>query len=164
MKNRIVAFAFVVIAFALVEGCGNKTSKLSNESRVTAAELAELMDFHAWNLPIPQSQPPVKGLRLVIIRHDGTVVPKFETKDLSSARCAPCTFILLGLRVEAGAFKGHFDVRDSKGVGDEFADFKDNVGWAISGTTVWNGNRAQLASHYQLGEKQDSILAIELVK
>src|SRR5882762_6037708 len=114
MKNRIVAFAFVVIAFALVEACRERTSDQSAESHLTPAQLAELMDFHAWNVPIPESQQPVKGIRLVVVRHDGTVVPKFETKDLRSAP----SFILLGFRIEEGAFKGHFHVRDSKGTGE----------------------------------------------
>jgi len=168
MKKFILLLSLGLIVSALGEGCGGKES---NEHRLSVEQLAELIDFHAWKVPIPESLQPVKKARLVVVRHDGTVVPKFESGDLSSAPCAPCAFILLGFRVEGGVFKGHFHIRDSKGAGmgwplnfkDEFADSK-NLGWAITGTTVWNGNRAQLASAYKPGEKQDSILAIELVK
>ena len=72
MKNRIVVLAFAVIVSALVAGCGEKASKLSTESRLTATQLAELMDFHVWNVPIPQSLQPVKRARLVIVKADGT--------------------------------------------------------------------------------------------
>jgi len=167
MKNRIVAFAVAVIASTLVEGCGNKTSKLSNESRLTAAELAELMDCHAWNVPIPQSLQPVKRVRLVIVKADGTVVPKFDT--MTSTLPEACSFFVVGFRVEGGAFKGHFNARDSKGGGmgwplqfkDAFAD--SNPGWVI-GEPSWKGNRAELAEVSTMSVAHESILAIELLK
>ena len=174
MKNRIVMLGIVVLASALVAGCKGKAS-----NPLTVEQLADLMEFHAWTLPIPQSQQPVKKVRLVIVRHDGSEVPRFEIGDLRSASCTPCPFIQLGLRVEEGVFAGQFYLRDSKGqfessrisFKDEFAspagqgESGKSVGWVTTGATpIWNGNRAQLASEWKMGEKRDSILYLELVK
>src|SRR5438309_1776579 len=144
MKNRIVVLAFVIMASALVAGCKEKAS-----NRLTVEQLADLMDFHAWTLPIPHSQQPVKKVRLVIVRYDGSEIPRFEIGDLRSASCTPCPFIQLGLRVEEGVFKGQLYLRDSKGqfkgsrisFKDEFAspasqgESGKSVGWLTTGAT-----------------------------
>ncbi|EEF61967.1 hypothetical protein [Pedosphaera parvula] len=172
MKNLILVFSFVVIASAFVTGCEQKTSNSSAAGgQLTAADLAQLMDFHAWNVPIPQSQQPFKSIRLVIIKRDGTIVTKlFDTGSALDSE-QPCTSIFLGFRVERGTFTGHLNTRDSKGGGigwglnftDAFAD--SSPGWGTSGTAIWNGNHAELGLATKRGEMvYDNFLAIELVK
>jgi hypothetical protein len=117
---------------------------------------------------IPQSQQPVKRVRLVIVKRDGTTIPKFDTGDNLGPES--CSSILLGFRVERGAFTGHLNIRDSKGGGqgwglgfsDGFADA--NTHWTTPGTLVWNGNRARLAFIANGGELDGNVLALELVK
>jgi hypothetical protein len=115
---------------------------------------------------IPQLQQPFKSIRLVIFKPDGTVVEKFGTGNNFGSE--PCSFILLGFRVEQETFTGHFNTQDPKGGGigwnlsftDKFADSWPS--W-VGESLVWNGNRAELASATK-GELSGSILAIELVK
>jgi len=171
MKNHIPVLALIAIASALVAGCGEQPSSSSAANRggqLTASDLAQLMDFHAWNVPIPEAQQPIKSIRLVVVKRDGTIVSKFDTgNNLGSV---PCASILLGFSVERGTFTGHFNTRDSKGGGTgwsrsfthTFAD--SDPAWAVAGSAVWNGNRAELASATKKGEMYDSILALELVK
>ena len=154
----------------LVAGCGAKPSKPSAAdpgSPLSASELARLTDFHAWKVRIPQTQEPVKDIRLVIVKRDGTVLPKFHTgTNLGES----CSSILLGFRVEGDTFAGHFFTQDCKGGGIgwnlSFADVfgQSNPAWVAPGTALWNGNRAQLAEAMKEGDMCGSILAIELLK
>ena len=171
MKPITMVLVSVVIVSVLAAGCGEKRSPSSAdaaESQLTASDLALLTDFHAWSARIPQSQQPVKRIRLVMVKRDGTTLQKFDTGDLLGFES--WASILLGFRVERGTFTGHLTVRDSKGGGqgwglsfaDAFADA--NPGWTLPGTLVWNGNRARLAFVANNGEMNGDVLAIELVK
>jgi hypothetical protein len=165
MKPLVILFSWVTVVSALVAGCGEKKP---HGGELTAADLALLTDFHAWNVAIPESQQPVKSIRLVIVKRDGTAITKFDTGENLGPE--PCSWIVLGFRVEEGTFKGRFNIRDSKGGGpgwilnfkDAFAD--SGPGWVTSGTAVWNGDRAQLAYVANTSEMSGSYLAIELVK
>ena len=168
MKNIIMSLAAVAIVSALVAGCGVKSPGTSTEEsgcQLTASELSMLMDFHAWKVRVPQSEQPFKRIRIVVVKPDGTVDQKFTTLDNLGPE--PCSTILLGFRVEHGAFTGHFNTLDSKGGGlgwglnftDAFADSRPAWGEGL----VWDHNRAKLAFSTS-GEMHDSFLAIELVK
>ncbi|MGD0411774.1 MAG: hypothetical protein ABSC18_08705 [Verrucomicrobiota bacterium] len=170
MKSLILVSTFVVLACAFVAGCGEKQSNSSAEdpgSQLTASDLAMLMDFHAWNVRIPESQQPFRSIRLVIVKPDGTIVPKFSAANQPGY--LSCSSIVLGFRVEQGTFSGHFNIRDTKGGGQGYGlSFTDafansDPAWVIA-SPVWNGNRAQLARATKSGEMKDSILAIELLK
>ncbi len=171
MKNLVPILAFGLTCSALVSGCGERPSSLSAEGRggeLTASDLALLTDFHAWKVPIPQSQQPVKRIRLVIVKRDGTIIPKFDTG--ANLGRESCSSILLGFRVEGGTFTGQFRVRDPKGGGqgwglnftDAFADSDPH--WTLPGAAVWNGNRARLGFASKEGEMNKSELAVELLK
>ena len=173
MKHINKVLASVVIVSVLVAGCGDSSSHSSPEAsgiQLTAADLAVLTDFHAWSVRIPQAQQPVKRVRLVIVKRDGTTIPRFDTGDNLGPEA--CSSILLGFRAERGAFTGHLNIRNSKGGGqgwglsfsDGFADA--NTHWTTPGTLVWNGNRARLAfiANGDGGESDGSLLALELVK
>jgi hypothetical protein len=170
MKNFVAVLASViVIGSVLFASSGGKTFK---ENRLTVEELAQLMDFHGWSLPIPQSLQPVKKARLLIVRPDGTEALKWQAGELGSG-----TSILLGFRVEEGVFKGRLHIRDAKGHDegwlirfkeDEFTNIGANggsFGFVTTGEApVWKGNRAQLGSSTKIGEKGDSIFVLELMK
>ena len=160
-----------LVASALMAGCGERASTAASDDSgddLSAADLAQLMDFHAWNIPIPQSQQPVKKFRLVFVKSDGTVVPGFETGENLGA--LPCTSVLLGFRISGGTVEGHFNTRDSNGGGtgwklsfaEPFAD--SNVGWGTAGTAEWSGDRATLATVMNTNGAPGGILALELVK
>jgi hypothetical protein len=165
MKPIITLVASVITVSVLVAGCGEKKP---SGGELTAADLAMLTDFHAWNVAIPESQQPVKSIRLVIVKRDGTAITKFDTGENLGPE--PCSSIVLGFRVEGDTFTGHFNIRDSKGGGSGWIlSFKDAFtdaapGWVTAGTAVWNGNRAQLAYVANNGEMNGTYLAIELVK
>jgi hypothetical protein len=172
MKPIFIAFALVVIVASLMTGCGAKSPDSSAaenpNSPMSASELSRLMDFHAWKVSIPESQRPFKSIRLIIVNRDGTfVAQKFSTED--NLHSEPCTFILIGFRIEQGTFTGHFNTFDAKGGGlgwkldftDAFADTW--PAWS-EGNLVWNGNRAELAVATKDGEMKDYKLVIELVK
>jgi hypothetical protein len=170
MKTFFAVLALpIVIGSVLLTGCGEKTS---NPNRLTVEQLAQLMDFHAWNLPIPQSLQPVKQARLLIVRPDGTEALKWQFGELPSG-----TSIYLGFRIEEGVFKGRFHIRDAKGHDegslinfkeDEFTTTGPNgggFGFVTTGEVPeWKGNRAQLGSSTKIGDKADSIFLLELVK
>jgi hypothetical protein len=166
MKPIIMLFASVVIVCVLVAGCGEKKP---HGGELTAADLALLTDFHAWNVAIPESQQPVKSIRLVIVKRDGTAITKFDTGENLGPE--PCSWVVLGFRVDGDTFTGQFNIRDSKGGGAGWIlNFKDAYaesapGWVTAGTSVWNGNRAQLGSAGNVkSEMNGAYLAIELVK
>jgi hypothetical protein len=169
MKNFVAVLALlIVVGSVLLASSGGKTS---NENRLAVEQLAQLMDFHAWSLPIPQSLQPVKKARLLIVRPDGTEALKWQAGELGAG-----TSILLGFRVEEGVFKGRFHIRDSKGHDagsaiqfkeDEFTNIRNggSFGFVTTGEApAWEGNRAQLGSSTKVGERRDSIFVLELVK
>ena len=170
MKKLILLSAWIFIASAIIAGCGEKPADPSAQdpSQLTASDLARLMDFHAWKVLIPQAQQPVKCIRIVIVKRDGTVVEKFGTGNNLGPE--PCSSVLLGFRVEQGIFKGHLLTRDSKGGGvgwdlsfaDALAD--STPAWTTPGAMVWTRNRVTLAQGMKEGAVDGSILAIELVK
>jgi hypothetical protein len=168
IRIRLGLYGFVgAIALTGIVGCSRSDTVAKDAgSQLTASDLSRLMDFHAWKVPVPQSQQPFKSIQLVIIKPDGTEVMKFSTGNNLGSE--PCSFILLGFRVEQETFTGHFNTQDSKGGGTgwnlNFADkFADSwPAWVIE-SPVWNGNRAELASATK-GDMSSSILAIELVK
>ena len=169
MKSPVLIL--VAIASALVAGCGNGPSIASSDDSgddLTAADLALLMDFHAWNISIPDSQQPVKKFRLVFVKSDGTAIPEFDTgENLGSL---PCTSVLLGFRINGGTVEGRFHTRDSNGGGtgwklnfaEPFAD--STTGWGTAGTVAWSGNRATLATVMNTNGAPGGTLALELVK
>ena len=171
MKSFIPIVSFLIITSALIAGCGEKTSNPAAENvsnQLTASDLAFLTDFHAWKVSIPQTEQPVKTIRLVIIdQRDGTAVTKFSTTHFLSSET--CSSILLGIRVDQTNFIGKLYVRDTKGGGTgwklDFADrFADSFpAWSVPGTLVWNGNRAQLAESTR-SNNFDKVFAIELEK
>jgi hypothetical protein len=173
MKPLIQWVILGVFAFAFAAGCGNKPAIPSTENRaspLTASDLAQLMDFHAWSVPIPQARQQITAVRLVVVTRDGTFVAKlFETGHF--ARSEPFSSILLGLRLDGGSFTGHLMLRDAKGgsfgwnvnFADPFAGL--NVGWVTAGTAEWSGNRAYLGSATSRSEPNyDRIVVLELVK
>ncbi len=173
MKPFIQWVILGVFASAFAVGCGKKPANPSTENRaspLTASDLAQLMDFHAWSVPIPQAQRPITGVRIVVVKRDGTVVANlFETSH--SERREPFSAILLALHLERGSFTGQLMLRDAKGGGlgwsvsfaDPFAGF--NVGWGTSGTAEWRGNRAELGSATSRSDRNyDNIMVLELVK
>jgi hypothetical protein len=170
MKNIILLSAVGFLASAFLTGCGEKPSASSKAaSKLTASDLATLMDFHAWNVPIPpQSQQAIKKIRLLIVQPDGTTIQKFTTANADSISCSS---IFLGFRVQDGKFSGHFNMRDTNGGGEGYnLNFmhtftNSDLAWAWAGETPpWNGNRAILAQAVDRDGREDSSLAIELVK
>jgi hypothetical protein len=171
MKTFVAVLALViVIGSVLLASSGAKTS---NENRLTVEQLAELMEFHAWNLPIPRSLQPMKQARLLFVRSDGTETLKFEAGNhVDSA-----TSIYLGFQREEGLFKGGFHIHGPKGQDKGWRlEFKDNgfrnfgtnagsVSFVTTGEApVWRGNRAELCSTYKHGGDRDTSLVLELVK
>jgi len=166
MKSTIQWFGLAVIITALVAGCDNKTAK-DGAGTLTASDLAQLMDVHAWKCSIPQAQQPVKAIRLVLVnRRDGSVVSKFST---GASLGTNCTCVRLAIRMDHGEFKGRLltSAPDGSGLGWEvnFTDaFADSIpAWCGSGTLIWNGNQAELASSTK-NNMFDTILAVELEK
>ncbi len=170
MKNPIPMPALAVIISAFVAGCGEQMSKTAGEdasSQLTASDLAQLTDFHAWKTFIPAAQRPVKAIRLAILnRRDGTVVTKFSTGVNLETNCSS---FLLGIRMEQGRFMGHLLTRtaDGGGLGWDL-NFSDALAdsfpaWSAPGTLVWNGNRADLATSTR-SNVFDTVLVVELEK
>src|SRR5271166_3496384 len=109
-----------VIMLPLLGGCGKQPAVpvAKVEDELTASDLARLMDFHAWTLRIPEMLQPVNSIRIVITKHDGTLLEEvFSTGDnLRPGKTFPEPYfsILLGFRVERETFTGHLFVRNSK--------------------------------------------------
>jgi hypothetical protein len=179
LDNRIAFLVRQLIAcvmmLSLVGGCGKQPAApvATVEDELTASKLALLMGFHAWTLRIPEMQQPVKSIRIVIAKRDGTFLEKvFDTgNNLQSGQSwpEPYSSILLGFRVERETFTGHLFIRNSQGAGEgwnilftnAFADSA--VGWATAGPLEWTGNRAELGMSTH-NYDSDMIMAIELVK
>lgn len=166
---------FLLLISALISGCGEKMSNSNggDGSRLTAADLARLTDFHAWNVSIPEAQQPVKAIRLVVYnRGESTVTQEFSTGDNLGTNCIS---FLLGLRAEHGRLTGQLLTKNSNTSGINGAgwplDFANpfehpdpgtSVGWTVPGTLIWNGNRADFATCSQ--SNRFSALAVELEK
>lgn len=178
MKNIIMVLGLVTSLSALLTGCGAKPSKsqgADSASHLSAAELARLLDFHAWKIPVPQSLQPSSGIRLVFVKSDGTTVKAcgFGT----TAPPQPWSNILVGLRLERGVFIGTLEARDSKGGASTWPFSFTNIissdrprSWVL-GSALWKGNRAELADFWESArsgggrdETNFSVLAVELVK
>lgn len=164
-------FNCVIIACALVAGC-EKTPSITNPEdtgdQLTASDLARLMDLHAWKGRIPETERPVKNIRLLIVKQDGSLVAKlFDTGN--NLGNEPCTSVLVGFKVEQGAINGYLLTSNTKGGGSGWnlnftnAFANSYTAWTRPGTLLWNGNRAELG---QSGQDDDfnSILVLELVK
>ena len=129
---------FAIVIGALVTGCGERQE---DDGRLTAADLAELTDVHAWKVSLPKSQPPIRAIRLVISnRRDRTSFTKFSTGDNLGTNC---TSFLLGIHVDQGRFKGHLFARNADGSGAGWdLDFTD----PITGTPEETGFLVQTRS------------------
>ena len=171
MKSQVRGILLIICGCALIGGCGKPPAAREQAAgrQLTASDLAQLMDFHAWKIPVPPSLAPIKQVRLVTIKSDGTVIPKFETSITVGGLA--CSSILLGFRTEHGAFVGHLALRDPQGGGrwwnvnftDPFADAF--PAWASSGAIPqWHGNRIQLAVTTRNGDPMPSALELELVR
>lgn len=166
---------FLLLISTLISGCGENTSNSNggDGSELTAADLAKLTDFHAWRVSIPQTQQPVKAIRLIVFnRGESTVTQEFSTGENLGTNC---TSFLLGLRAEHGRLTGQLLTKNSNtsginGLGwpldfaDPFQhpDAGTSVGWTVPGTLIWNGNRADFATCSQ--SNHYSTLAVELEK
>ena len=164
-------FCCVIIACALVTGCEKKPSIPTAEDtrdQLTASDLARLTDFHVWKGRIPEAEQPVKSIRLVIVKQDGSLVAKLFDTGNNLGR-EPCTSVLVGFKIEQGAFNGHLLTSNGKGGGagwninftNAFA--SSFAAWSVPGVLLWNSNRAVLG---RTGQDDDfnSILILELVK
>ena len=181
IKQFILVPAAVLAVLGLVTGCDLKSSSSSSspDSQLTAYELAGLMDFHAFKGSIPPAQKPVKEIRLVLIKDDVTNLTTVRV----SGTCAfnvdgrvLCTSLLLGFRIEQGAFVGHLDTRDASGGGVGWnLNFKvpSDDEWAVlNGPLCWNRDSAELASGYYITNENNGSeelpsnnkVAIELIR
>lgn len=171
----------LLLLSVLITGCGEKMPNASagdSANQLTAADLAQLTDYHAWSVPIPEAQRPVKAIRLVFFnRGESTVTQQFSTGDNLGTNCIS---FLLGLRAEHGRLSGRLFTKDSDGHGLgwnlDFADPFGNsdtaspvpgtvywsTGWTGPGTLAWNGNRAEFATRAR--SNVDCVLAVELEK
>jgi hypothetical protein len=141
-------------------------------TELSAIELARLQDFHAWKLPIPQTQQPVKRVELVLVKPDGSIIRKSGTSYGGNPPPA-WTNILLGFHYEGGGFVGTLECQGPK----------DTLTWSLnftngpaehprswSGRARFHGNRADLATFWtseeaaRSGGNDYTTLAVELVK
>jgi hypothetical protein len=173
MKTVIRAAGLVLTVWAAVS-CGPKPQAASGPSpanRLSANELAGLLDFHAWKLRIPQSQQPCRSVQLVTLKADGTRILEFGAAQ--SIPPASCTNILLGLRCADGRFVGRLELQDTKGTQAWSLSFtnaseKRPRSWVV-GSPQWNGKRAELATFWSEAPNANggghySTLAVELVR
>lgn len=171
MRTFRAFFGCVSIACALVTGCEKKPLPPTAEDsrdKLTASDLAQLMDYQAWRGRIPEAEQPLKSIRLVIIKQDGSVVAKLFDTGNNLGR-EPIISILVGFKVERGAFNGNLCTSNVKGGGacwnvnitNAFAN--SYTSWATPGTLLWNSNRAEIAQSGQ-DDNFNRSLVLELVK
>jgi hypothetical protein len=171
MKFHVRCIILSTCAFTFIAGCGKQPAKRGETAgdQLTASELAQMMDFHAWKILVPSSQQPFKQVRLVIVKSDGAAIPKFQTSIYSAG--IACSSILLGFRTEQSVFAGHLYLRDSQGGGqgwdvnftDSFAD--SFPAWTIGEVSPeWKDNRVRLAVTTRNGDTMPEALEMELVK
>src|SRR3974377_1156589 len=103
MKHLTPTLACVFGVGPVVGGSG-PVSKAAlrgdSAAELSANDLAELQDFHAWKLPVPPSQQPLKRVELVLVGADRASVPLFGTAYSDPAPA--WTNLLLGFRYESG--------------------------------------------------------------
>jgi hypothetical protein len=177
--NKIWVLASVLIVSALVAGCGAKRSNPSaadSATRLSADELARLLDFHAWKTGIPQTQQPSKGVRLVLVKPDGTAVWVFSSGTTDPPEL--WSSMLVGLRFERGAFSGTLEAYGSNRVRTSWnLSFAHPLAGSIrswyGGHDRWESNRFRLATVWSSGVTNDfalresdnyNILAVQLLK
>lgn len=166
-------------ACVLVAGCGGNGPSTSTEvaqGPLTAEELSRLLDLHTFKLPIPPAQQPLRTIRFVLIKPDGSVVGQ---QGMNSVNPEWYTGILLGIRFEHGAFAGNLEVTDAKGGRQGMPlTFASPLASCIrswyGGQQQWEGNRIQVATVWDVtgtnhsglpdADKHYSTLAVELVK
>jgi hypothetical protein len=174
MRFSVSFFATVLALGALIVSCGPRPKAALGEdpaAELSANELANLQDFHAWKLAIPKSQQPLSRVKLVLLRGDGTSVQLFGTAYSDTAPA--WTNILLGFRFEGGRFSGRLHGRSSK-MGETYSFSFTNTSTehvrSWSGPTLWNGAHAELATFWiseeaaKRGGNDYITLAVELVK
>ncbi len=175
MKHIIPAFASLLVVGILLVGCGpNPKAGLEEDgaTRLSADDLALLQDFHAWKLPIPQSQQPVARVKLVLLGSDATSVQLFGT---AFSKSIPAwTNILLGFHYQSGRFAGRLHLRGATRLGEtyslNFTNASTDYARSWAGSARWDGNRAELATFWvseeaaKSGGNGYSTLAVELVK
>jgi hypothetical protein len=173
MKRFFRVFGAIALAIVLGTGCEEKPLRSAPVSELTASDLAQLTDFHAWKTRVPEAQQPFKSIQLVVYKRgqNSTVSKHMIASDVGPVHCDT---IVLGFRVEADHYVGKLFASDSKtgggsGWGILFDDAFDKAhddyfraGWGNSGTLQWEGNRAPLA--VLSGTNGDTVLAIELNK
>ncbi len=171
-RGLSIASAFLLSALAVACGPSPTTSSAGDSANsLTAAELASLLDFHAWKLTIPQSQQPLKRVKLLLVRADGTSVDLFGTAYTD--RAPAWTNVLLGFRYESGRFSGKLAGRGpnlSETYSLDFTNASTEHPRSWSEGCVWNGARAELATFWnseeaaKRGGNDYSTLVVELVK
>jgi hypothetical protein len=174
MKHIIPTLALVLAVGAFAIGCGPSPKATLTEDagpELTATDLADLQDFHAWKLPIPLAQQPLKRVKLVLVGPDATSVELFGTAYSDPAPA--WTNILLGFRYEGGAFVGRLHGRrpnGGEGYSFNFTNAATEHPRSWAGHSRFDGNRAELATFWKSAEarKSDSndysTLVAEIVK
>jgi hypothetical protein len=178
MKHLIPAFTSALTLALLVVACGPSPKPAPAKGpdpaiELSANDLAFLQDFHAWTLPVPESQQPLKRIKLVLVGPDGTSVPLFATAYSTPAPA--WTDLLLGFRYESGRFVGRFHGLSPKGGGVTYDLSFTNASTkhprsSTMTRTFWNSNRAELATfwnstHTARTDSDDyATLALELLK
>ena len=173
--NYITSTLACVLALgAFAIGCGSNHKAALDADRATelsASDLALLEDFHAWKLLVPQSQQPLKRVKLVLLSADGTSNLLFATAESEPAPA--WTHIRLGFRYEGGRFAGslvgrapNLDVTYTFSFTNSLTEHPRS--W--DGAPLWNGAHAELATFWTSEEAAKSggndyrTLAVEIVK
>jgi hypothetical protein len=158
-------------ACALTAGCNQAApSSTTDTSNITASELATLLDFHVWKLPITTSNE-FSAAQIALVKPDGTSNLKWGTSY--SVPRADWTNLLLGLRLEQGRVSGRFSAHGPKL----------NESWEVSFTNSpdehvrywvgehlrWTGDYAVLGGFYtgnprSTRDTNDSLLVLQLVR
>jgi hypothetical protein len=180
MKNTIKFSALILIGFAIITGCEQQPAKSTSDrfqESLTTDELARLMHFHAIKLVVPQSQQPFQQIRIVLVKPDGTIVPKGGVAAGNNTNDPACK-ILVGYRIEGEIFSGSIAYQDSKGGCSGDFSFTDSYatrnlvfgGANFFGTKdefeknwYWKNGLFQLAADGPPGST-NTILAIQLVR
>jgi hypothetical protein len=188
MKNAFKLSALLLVGLMIFAGCGQQSPKpnLNDSQKLNTDELARLLNFHTIKVTVPQSQRPFKHILIVLIKPDGTVVPKGGGNGFNND--SPSCNILVGYRVERGTISGRIELQDSNSTSDSDFNFTDPfadrvrvfgmgtfMNPAVKGSTLpweeagfWENEFLQLASDEPTdgttNTNGDTILAIQLVK
>jgi hypothetical protein len=180
MKNIIKLSGLILTGMVIITGCGQPPAKSAADryqEPLTTDELALLMHFHAIKLIVPQSQRPFQRIRIVLVKPDGTIVPKGGLAVGSTTNDPVCN-ILVGYRIEGETFSGSIAFQGSKfGASGDFS-FTDSIakrnlvfgGADFFGSKddfeknwYWKNGLFQLAADGPSGST-NTILAIQLVR